>query len=246
MSTPPQIISKVRRLSHCTSTQYSDADAYSDINDVKAELWNKCVSEWFSSSYNWDIWTTDSQTLVSEYKMDIPTSTNVGQKVINNIYINYDWLTYEETGLLKYIKCSEKDPKNLPYSWEYYEENQDSREPIYFQKDNSIFIAPAPRSDQSGANRIKLEWIRNLPEWDANTTELQMKFPIEFHYIFEYWLMPYALASKWADDSKINNAMVIYQNKSKDVVNQMTQRVEAPFFNTYPEENIDPLDLKPY
>lgn len=243
MSTPALIIAKTRRLAKCTSNQYSDANAYSDLNDAKDEIWNKIVSEWISSNYNWDIWTTDSIALQTEYGLDIPTSSNPWQKTINNVYINYDWETYTETGNLKYIQCTEKDPKNLPYSWEYYEENQDKAYPIYFQKDDAIFIAPVPRSDEAWVNRIKLEWIRKIADWDANTTETGMKFPVDFHNVFVFALMPYALASKWAEEWIVNNAEVKYEKRKLEVISQMTQRIESPFFNPYPDD--EPLDKQP-
>lgn len=33
-------------------------------------------------------------------------------------------------------------------NWEYYLEHQDRENPIFFQRDKSVFIAPDPRSDE--------------------------------------------------------------------------------------------------
>ncbi len=155
------------------------------------------------------------------------------------MYLNYDGETYTNTGLLKYIKATEVDPKNLPNEWGFYQENQSVDYPIYYQKDNSIFIAPMPLASTYGTNRIQLEGIRKIADWTSSTTELETKFPIEFHYIFELGLLPYGLMSKGSDDTSIANARNSYLNASRDVVIQMTSRLESPFYNRYPDQITD-------
>lgn len=236
MSTPAQIITDVRRFANVTTTQYSDASAYLDLNKVKDEIWNRVVTQWVSSYYNWEEWTTDTVALQGEYTLDIPTGTNDGTKTLNTVYINYDGETYTNTGVLKYVKAREVDPKNLPYEWGYYQENQSVDEPIYFQKDNAVFIAPTPLSDTAGSNRLQLEGIRKIANWDSSTTELQTKIPVEYHYVLELGLIPYAYMSKGMDMSDINNARTTYRNAANDVVKQMTSRIETPFFNKYPDQ----------
>lgn len=239
MTTPAVMITNARRFAHVNTTQYSDASAYLDLNHRKDELWNKIVNKGISSYYNWEEWTTDTVALQGEYTLEIPTSTVAGQKTLNNVYINYDWETYTNTWVLKYIKAKEVDPKNLDYEWGFYQENQSQDFPMYYQKDNSIFIAPIPLSWDAGTGRLQLEGIRKIADWSASTTEIQTKFPIEYHYIFELWLQPYALMSKGVDDVTINNARVTYLNAAREMVEQMTSRSETPFNNTYPDENKD-------
>lgn len=235
MSTPAQIVSDVRRFAHVNTTQYVDADAYLDLNKVKDDLWNRIVSRWFSSNYNWDIWTATTVALQSEYLLDLPTGTNAGQKTINNVYINYDGETYTNTGGLMYIKCREIDPKNLEMDWTWYEEFQSEFDPIFFQKDNSVFIAPVPLAADAWSNRLKLEGIRKIANYTSGTTEAEVKIPVEYHYVLELGLMPYALISKWTvDTNEVNNARVVYNNAANDVVRQMTSRMEAPTEFKYP------------
>jgi len=232
MSLPSQIILDVRRFAHVTTSQYLDADAYLDLNKIKDEFWNEVVSRWGSSNYNWDKWNTDIEANQDEYILDIPTSTNDGMKTINNIYIS-DGTTHTNTGLLEYIKCREVDPKNLPNDWNFYLENQDATMPLYYQKDNSVFIAPRPTKDIT--NGLRIEAIRKIANWTAATTELETKLPVEFHFILELGLMPYALMSKGSDTNEVNAARATYMNEKRAVIKQITTRIESPFFNKYPD-----------
>jgi len=232
MSLPSQIILDVRRFAHVTTSQYLDADAYLDLNKIKDEFWNEVVSRWGSSNYNWDKWNTDIEANQDEYRLDIPTSTNDGMKTINNIYIS-DGTTHTNTGLLEYIKCREVDPKNLPNDWNFYLENQDATMPLYYQKDNSVFIAPRPTKDIT--NGLRIEAIRKIANWTAATTELETKLPVEFHFILELGLMPYALMSKGSDTNEVNAARATYMNEKRAVIKQITTRIESPFFNKYPD-----------
>jgi len=153
-------------------------------------------------------------------------------KTINNIYIS-DGTTHTNTGLLEYIKCREVDPKNLPNDWNFYLENQDATMPLYYQKDNSVFIAPRPTKDIT--NGLRIEAIRKIANWTAATTELETKLPVEFHFILELGLMPYALMSKGSDTNEVNAARATYMNEKRAVIKQITTRIESPFFNKYPD-----------
>jgi len=185
MTTPAVMITNARRFAHVNTTQYSDSDAYKDLNHMKDELWNKVVTKGVSSYFNWEEWTADTVALQGEYTLELPTSTVAGTKTLNSVYINYDGETYTNTGVIKYIPCKEVDPKSLPKEWGYYQENQSKDSPIYFQKDNSVFVAPTPLAADAGTGRLQLEGIRKIADWSSGTTETQTKFPVEYHYIFE-------------------------------------------------------------
>ena len=167
MTAPSVMITNARRFAHVNTTQYSDSDAYKDLNHMKDELWNKVVNEGISSYYNWEEWTADTVALQGEYTLEIPTSTVAGQKTLNNVYINYNGETYTNTGVLKYIKCKEVDPKNMEHEWGYYQENQSQDYPLYYQKDNSVFIAPTPLAADAGTGRLQLEGIRKIADWSS-------------------------------------------------------------------------------
>jgi len=65
---------------------------------------------------------------------------------IESVSVAYDNTLYPTTGLKKYTPCRQA----LDYEirdWEYHLENQDRQNPIYFERDKSIFIAPDPRTE---------------------------------------------------------------------------------------------------
>ena len=82
-----------------------------------------------------------------EYTEPSVTATTVGASYIETVSVTYDSETYTNTGNKKYIPC-----RNASYAemsnWNWYLENQPKTDPIYYQKDKSIFIAPDPRSDE--------------------------------------------------------------------------------------------------
>ena len=59
-------------------------------------------------------------------------------------------------------------------------EEQNRDEPIYFESDGSIFVAPEIRTGESGTNRIKITGVRSLASgsWTTATAETDIKLPI--------------------------------------------------------------------
>jgi hypothetical protein len=194
------------------------------------------VNSWFARFINYQIWFDD--TVVNrangEYKQDIPSSSNAWMKVIKSVSISF-WDTYDSWDLV-YKLAREVNPNTLDYEWTYYLNNQSEDDPIYYLSDNSIFIAPY--SDTVVNNWIKVEWIRKIANYDSNTSESNIMLPVEFHYILQLWLMPYALLSKWVESGEVNNAMVNYKNELRNTIKEMWYREEKSINFTYPTEPI--------
>lgn len=110
------------------------------------DFWSEAVNRRVAT-LNWDIWAADTVALQSEYNTPPNTSTTVGAEWIESVSVNYDGLTYTETGLLKYIPCRYATDAEIA-NWNYHLENQSNLKPIYFERDSSIFIAPDPRTSQ--------------------------------------------------------------------------------------------------
>jgi hypothetical protein len=66
--TPTTLISRARRLYNVNTTQWSDNDALSDLNELKnnflASLINAVEEDW-----NWERWTADTVALQGEYSL---------------------------------------------------------------------------------------------------------------------------------------------------------------------------------
>lgn len=187
-----QMIAQMRRKAKVNTTQYSDADALIDLNTLKDETWSAIVSS-TDQSYNWERWETDTVALQGEYSLSLVAYNTAGTKVLSEVEITYDSTTFDDTGSLTYIKAARVDPTSLPNSWEWYEENQSNGAPIYYIADNSIFIAPVPRSTEAGTDYLRLTGIRKIADWTTSTAEADMRLPVDQASLLVYGLIVHAL-----------------------------------------------------
>jgi hypothetical protein len=232
--TPTEIITQMRRLAWVGTSQYSDADAIKDLNTLKDSFWTAILSE-IQERYNWEKWKANTIALQSEYTLALVAYNTAWTKLLNGVSISYDWETYSETGELKYEKCTLVNPNTLPYDWSYYVENQSEDEPLYYVSDNSIFIAPAPRTVVS--NGLKLVWIRKIANYSDSTTEAEMKLPVDTHQAMVFGLVWYWLMNKRVDVNLINDAKNNWKQERQEAIKWMKTRVDNPVFMLYPEEN---------
>ena len=241
MNTPAAIIAQMRRRVKVDEYQYTDADALKDLNTLKDSFWSLIVTE-APESYNWDRWLVDLTTTNTEYQIPEVAYNKAGAKLLKWISINYNWETYSETGNLKYINAREVNPNTLEHEWFHYVENQSKDDPIYFVADNSYFIAPSFRT-AGLVNRIKLTWIRKIPDYELTTTEANMKIPVDQQQVLVYWLMIDWYFNKWVDDGTINNAEARWEKKKTEAIKTLSNRVENPTTFELPSESDDCITL---
>lgn len=245
-NTPATTIVSARWDTRTNIDQYPDAIAYIDINNLKDYIQSTLVTSWKASYVNWQMWFANTVANQSnwEYKLDIVSSSNPWLKTLNSLYICFGD-TFANWNL-NYTKCREVDIKNQDYDWNYYLNNQDKIDPIYFQKDNSVFIAPYSATVVTSG--LKMEWIRKIADYTSWTTEAETGFPSDFNYIFRIWLIPNILQYKGSDDWSINNARVIFENRLSLVIGQIWYKEEHPTSFTYPEVsniyNINQINLR--
>lgn len=218
------------------STQYSQANFLEDINTVKDKFWSKYVSI-FSDDRHYQEWTIDGWTVAfqSEYSLKEVATDVEGVKILKSLAINYNGDTYTNTGLLQYIPVREVDKDTLRHEWNYYCENQDKNDPIYFLADNSVFIAPVPLASEVWDGRLKITWVRNITDYAIDSTNLII--PSDFHWILELWVLPFALQTKRVDNNEIQKAQNDYLQAESDALNTLWNRKEWPVFMLYPESD---------
>lgn len=238
MNTPASMIAQMRRLTKVDTSQYTDANALIDLNTLKDEFWSAIVTT-VQENYNWDRWTDTTVALQSEYPIPTVAYNTAGSKLLKWLSISYDWDTYTETGNIIYIKVREVNPDTLENDWDYYVENQSEDDPIYYIADNSVFIAPAPRTWVT--NWLKLTWIRKIPDYTLSTTEADMKIPVDVQQALVYWLVVFWLFNKWADAWLIDNAEARRIRKKQEAIKSLETRVENPIFLKYPDETTDEI-----
>ena len=132
-------INRVRDNSNVDDWQYDDTTAILDFNKLLREIgvFNK---------KNWDIGTGNIINGQSEYKVDELIGTpNVDILNVTKLYINY-W-----EGL--------KKAKFTPYGTLDKTGTFSKLFPVYYTKDNSVFIYPAPDADFTGWVEVEASYL---------------------------------------------------------------------------------------
>lgn len=228
------IEAQLRTRTWVSTTQYSQAQFLLDINEAKDEFWSAIVDR-LPVDYNYDIWTVDETSTISEYTMPEVAYNLAWMKLLKWLAISYDWETFTNTWLLQYTKARQVNPHDLPFQWNYYVENQSQSDPIYYIADNSYFIAPAFRTELL-SNRIQLTGIKKIADYTINTTEAEMRIPVDFQRLLIWAVIPFALMAKRADDNTIQKAQNDYEAKKTQALQNLANRKEWPIFMSYPNE----------
>ena len=215
-----------------TPSIYTSTLFLEDIHIITQDFWSAVIANQKTNS-NWDIWLADTVSLQDEYSLPAVSSTTVGAEFIENISIAYTSDTYTDTGLIEYTPCRPATYAERG-NWNYYLENQPITDPIYFERDGSVFIAPDPRSTEVGTNRIEIKGTRSIASgsWTTSTTETQTKLPLFVLEVLVIGCIWKAHAYLERDRAIINDAKNEYINEKRDAINKMD--VEQPFLNQYP------------
>lgn len=86
---PVTIIARARRLYNVNTTQYSDADALTDLNELKNNFLSALINA-VEEDWNWDKWTADTVALQGEYTLPLMGASTAGAKQIKQVSISYD------------------------------------------------------------------------------------------------------------------------------------------------------------
>lgn len=214
--------------------QISNSYALRVLNMVKDNFWSRIVSESWENR-KWQQWTADTVALQSEYTQPIMSSSVTWAKLVKDISINYDGETYATTWELHFQKCREVDPSSLRYDWSWYKENQDRSDPIFYIADDSIFIAPVPRSWEAGIWRLRITGIRNIVDYNMSSTESDTGIPSAQHEVLVQWMLPY-LWRKQGNFTQATSEQREYERIATLAAHNLAERSSSPFYATYPDE----------
>lgn len=228
------ILNMSRELTNVNDTDFSNTRLLPFLNQVKNDLFSYMIT-WVNEDWNWNIWTTNSVIYQSEYVLPEAASDTEWNLKINWVSINYNGETFEDWSF-KYIKAKEVKLTNLPYSWNFYKNNQSADTPIYYVADKSIFIAPHPK--EAGSKRIELKWIKSIADYTAFTTEANIKIPLYLHDILVQWVLPYIHRAEWRKD-EASFEQKEYETKRDLAVKKFISRVQAPYYMSYPWDKTD-------
>lgn len=168
---------------------YTDPIYLEQAHVIVQDIWSDIIYQ-RKGNKSWDIWLADTVSLQDEYTRPTVTSTNVGADMIESVSITYVSDTYADTLGKKYIPCTQATFEQIK-DWDRLLQEQDRDNPIYFYSDDSIFIAPDPRSTEVGTNRLKITGVRSVASgsWTTATTETDIKLPVFMFEALFYGLM---------------------------------------------------------
>jgi hypothetical protein len=129
-----------------TDSTYTDPIYLEQASVIAQDIWSDIIYA-RKGNKSWDMWLADTVALQDEYTRPTVTSTNVGADMIESISIAYTDDTYTNTLGKVYIPCTQATQEQIK-DWNRLLEEQDRENPIYFYSDDSIFIAPDPRSTE--------------------------------------------------------------------------------------------------
>lgn len=240
--TPAQIIAQARIISWTDSSQFTDANALIALNTIKDEFWSAILTSVPLENYNWQRWTVEN-TVAGQSEYTIPTIAynTAGTKIVTGIGINYNGEVYPWTTTLKYLKPREVAMDGLQYDWEYYVNTQSEDDPIYCVADNSIFIAPAPKTNVTGG--FKVQGIRKIPDYTLSTTEAEMMIPVDQQRAMIYGLAVFGLFNKKADENIIASAEARWERKKQEAIKSMESRDIGTTKFEYPSDESDEIIL---
>lgn len=204
------------------------------LSQIVQRFWNRVVNRRKARS-NWDIWLADTVALQNEYTKPAVTSEDVWAAHIETVSVTYSSDTYNETGSKIYIPCTPATDEQIR-DWNYYLENQSADYPIFYQRDESVFIAPDPRSNEVGTGRLQITGIRSIASgsWTTATTETEMKLPLFTHDVLKLGLVWKIHAYERRDRALVIDAKNEYEREEANALNNMF--VEEPFLATYPDK----------
>lgn len=245
---PNEIITTAREWANVPSSVVSDSTALRYLNMRKDDLWSAFVSR-ADVDFNWEEWTSDTVALQSEYTIPSVTRTTIGAKAIHGVEVAYSSDTLQNTGSLSYTTAREVSTSSLKNPWSWYVENQPTSDPIFRVSDMSVFIAPAPLSDEAGTGRLRLIGVRNIPDYTisgvdgaiSTTTEANMRFPLDRQKTLVLGLCSdlcrYRQQGQAAADWDAQ-----YSKEKGEYVSQASKRTATAFYGAYPEDSGYPVD----
>ncbi len=213
--TPAQIIAQARWKSWTDSTNYADAQAIVDFNEVYQDVISDVISE-VDENYFWNEIKTNVVALQNEYTIDdTATSPNYRINRINKVSIKYgSWDAY-------YTPATRISPRDFSNDSDWYEANQSQTAPVYYVADNSVFVFPKP--DENVTDGLKLEVILQPVDLTTGSAEADVVIPPRFHKVLVQGMREKIYAVRTLPNEEAA-AYAKYTQMKLDMISQMKAR----------------------
>ncbi len=173
--TPLEIITKACEWVISTSVYVPSSQGIRDLNIVYDDFVSDMITELWERHF-WNRLTGNTVVWQEEYTIyDTNSSPNYYIDQVERVAVKY---SESDTD---YTPCTRVDPANLEHDDLWYKVNQPNSAPIYFVRDNSVFIYPV--ATEAVTNGLKIDAILHpvaLVIWDAETA---VKIPKRFHQV---------------------------------------------------------------
>lgn len=215
------IITKSRRQTGTSVGQKSDALMLDDLNIVYKDIFSKLATK--SKKYTRQAYTTDSIVWQNEYKIPEATVLDTGIARVLNVSIKY-------ASDRDFVPCKQYDT-SFPIDTDY----TDKDHPYFINRDDSIFIYPAP--SEVIDEWIKVEWQYIPMDLTLTTTSENIKLAKEDHNLLIIWLNAWNFADKQLFDKQALMEQKL-DGMLKDMISDWWMEIESAYIEQEPE-NLD-------
>lgn len=212
------IISKSRVQTSTSAGQKSDALMLADLNIVYQGTFSALNA--VSKKYTWQTYRVDSVVAQNEYNIPKATSTDTWLQRVLNMYIKY-------ASDKDYIPCKEYDTSH-PIDNDY----KDYTKPYFINRDDSIFVYPAPTEIVADALIIEGNYLPLLLELD--TLSASIKLAPDNHDILLYGLNMWNFWDKMLINKQIEQKN-LYDAWLKTLISQWWMDMESGYIQEEPD-----------
>ncbi len=213
MATIQTLLDRERTLANVNDSQYTDTSALLDINTAYNYINRKIAKN--IPSYFYDTWKSATVIWQSEYTAEeLLWTPNVRIKKVNKVFCKYKATDTYPTRLI------EKAPSDLVEHNSYYEDSANVSTPFFVERDNSIFIYPAP--EEVVTNWVEIDCIYTPVDLALTDDIEKIKFPAEYNAIFFKWIRENIFLTL-EDENRAEKARWIFQREVKSMISELTK-----------------------
>ncbi len=218
------IYSLARTLSGTDSTNMPDATLLPILQISYHDLENTIVTQ-VNEDFFYDEWVTDTVIDQREYTFPVKSGTTAGLKKLLGVSMKFLSTDTE------YTKLRETRLSSLDRDVRYYMDGQTSGDPFYIVADKSVFVYPDPEYVITGG--LRLYGISNLGDLASNSSETDVKIPIEFHEHIAFGMVPYIYQARQMITEK-NDSFANYERMKANMVSMLSDRTASPSDSVMP------------
>ena len=245
MATVQSKIEEIIQWYYTSTWQFPLTEGLLRFQEADNDIRNKIITRVWEDYY-WDILYTDTVTNQDEYnvsRVEILNDVWVDILKLKRLWIKYEWDT-------RFKEVKPIDGDYFSYDYDYLKVNQPKSDPVFFRKDNSVFIYPAETTTetyldswwstvqwlQDGLKLGVILWGRTLTlstelidsDWKNN-----LAVKSQFYHLYDLYLGRYI----YKKQNKLNEASLIiseYDKSMDEMLSILTDQIDLVIEETLP------------